>query len=89
MQNLILSLCPSLATHTLTLQPLPGRVCVRVSPMEVWRGVGQGDGGHVVCLQLVPVRLVVQQGSLQLNQHLQQHVMRQSLHTEPIAAYYQ
>lgn len=43
-----------------------------MSAWEVWGRLGQRDGGHVVCLQLVPVRNVVQQSRLQLNQDLSQ-----------------
>lgn len=41
-----------------------------MSAWEVRGRLGQRDGGHVVCLQFVPMRNVVQQSRLQLNQDL-------------------
>lgn len=41
-----------------------------MSAWEVRGRLGQRDGGHVVRLQLVPMRNVVQQSRLQLNQDL-------------------
>lgn len=43
-----------------------------VSPWEVWRGLWQRYRGHVMCLELIPVRNVVEQGRLQLYEDLAQ-----------------
>lgn len=54
----------------LTLKPPLGGVGLQPPPLQVRRGVWQRQRGDVVKLQLVPVRLVIQQGGLQLNQDL-------------------
>lgn len=41
-----------------------------MSAWEVRGGLRQRYGGHVMCLQFIPVRSIVQQRSLQLNQDL-------------------
>ncbi|TNN30195.1 hypothetical protein EYF80_059653 [Liparis tanakae] len=55
-----------------TLQLLAGAVCGGVPARQVGRGLRQRDGGGVVRLQLEPMRSVVQQRRLQLDEHLRE-----------------
>lgn len=50
---------PPHGADTRTLELLAGAVSVDVTAREVRRGLGQGNGGHVVRLEFVPVRGVV------------------------------
>lgn len=43
-----------------------------VSAWEVRGGLGQRYGGHIMCLEFIPVRNVVQQSCLQLYQDLRE-----------------
>src|SRR4029434_7561134 len=64
-----------------TLQAACGAVSVQGSPLDVGRGVGQGHGGRVVRLHLVPVGLVVHQRRLQLDQDLHRTHTHRDTHT--------
>ena len=41
-----------------------------VSAREVWGGLRQRYGGHIMCLEFIPMRNIIQQCRLQLNQDL-------------------
>lgn len=63
----------------LTLQPPATQRVFRLQypPLQVGGGIGQGQGGAVMELQLVPVRLIVQQSRVQFHQNLQTHRNKQ------------
>jgi len=54
-----------------TLEPSRWTLSVELPALCVRGGPWEWDGGHVVGLQLVPVRLVVQESRLELNEDLQ------------------